>query len=149
MTMKLLKLICLCCALALVGATVGTYLDASATEEKPLSDASVNLKEMPLLKGETWQAMTSGEKIAFIWGIGHVVTMEREVEGKRPELKKAGLASKMAEGLAGMPMTEIVSMIDKYYTDNPGSLSDPVMKVLWDKIVKPRIKAGFYDEIKE
>lgn len=147
--MKLPKLVCLCLMLALVGATAGNYTDTIAAEEKPLSEAKVSLKEMPLLNGETWQAMTSGEKIAFIWGIGHVVTMEREVEEKRPELKKAGLASKMAEGLAGMPMTEIVSMIDKYYADNSGSLSDPVMKVLWDKIVKPRIKAGFYDETKE
>ena len=147
--MKVLKIICLCCVLALAGATAGTYLDASATEEKPLSDASVSLKEMPLLSGETWQAMTSGEKIAFVWGIGHVVTMEREVEEKRPELKRAGFASKIAEGLAGMPMTEVVSMVDKYYTDNPGSLSDPVMKVIWDRIVRPRIKAGFYEETKQ
>ncbi len=147
--MKFTKLTCLCCALALVGGMAVTCLDANATEEVPLSDTSVNLKEMPLLNGETWQAMTSGEKVAFVWGIGHVVTMEREVEEKRPELKKAGLASKMAEGLAGMPMKEVVFMVDKYYTDNPGSLSDPVMKVIWDRIVKPRIKAGFYEETRE
>ncbi len=147
--MKIKKLNCLCCALVLAGAMAGTYFEASAAEEVPLSDISVNLKEMPLLNGETWQAMTSGEKVAFVWGIGHVVTMEREVEEKRPELKKAGLASKMAEGLAGMPMKEVVSMVDKYYTDNSGSLSDPVMKVIWDRIVKPRIKAGFYEETKE
>ncbi len=147
--MKIMKLTCVCCALVLVGAMEGTYFEASAAEEVSLSDTSVNLKEMPLLNGETWQAMTSGEKVAFVWGIGHVVTMEREVEEKRPELKKAGLASKMAEGLAGMPMKEVVAMVDKYYTDNSGSLSDPVMKVIWDRIVKPRIKAGFYEETKE
>jgi len=146
--MRFPKLICLCCMLALVGATAGTYTDASAAEEKPLSDASANLKEMPLLDGETWQAMTSNEKIAFIWGIGHVVTMEREAAEQRPELKRAGLAAKMAEGMSGIPMNEIVAMINGYYTENAGSLSDPVMKVLWDRIVKPRIKAGFVDEPK-
>jgi len=146
--MRLPKLICLCCMLALVGATAGTYTDVSAAEEKPLSDASANLKEMPLLDGETWQAMTSNEKIAFIWGIGHVVTMEREAAEQRPELKRAGLAAKMAEGMSGIPMNEIVAMINGYYTENAGSLSDPVMKVLWDRIVKPRIKAGFVDEPK-
>ncbi len=146
--MRLPKLICLCCMLALVGATAGTYTDASAAEEKPLSDASANLKEMPLLDGEAWQAMTSNEKIAFIWGIGHVVTMEREAAEQRPELKRAGLAAKMAEGMSGIPMNEIVAMINGYYTENAGSLSDPVMKVLWDRIVKPRIKAGFVDEPK-
>lgn len=146
--MRLPKLICLCCMLALVGATAGTYTDASAAEEKPLSDASANLKEMPLLDGETWQAMTSNEKIAFIWGIGHVVTMEREAAEQRPELKRAGLAAKMAEGMSGIPMNEIVAMINGYYTEHAGSLSDPVMKVLWDRIVKPRIKAGFVDEPK-
>lgn len=147
--MQLPKLICLYCMLALVGATAGIRPDASAAEEKPVSEASVSLKEMPLLNGETWQAMTSSEKIAFIWGVGHVVTMEREAAEQRPELKKAGLAAKMAEGMSGMPMNEIVAMIDGYYKDNPGSLSDPVMKVIWDRIVKPRVKAGFVEEIKE
>lgn len=147
--MQVPKLICMCCMLALVGATAGTYTDAGAAEEKPMAEASASLKEMPLLNGETWQAMTSSEKIAFIWGVGHVVTMEREAAEQRPELKKAGLAAKMAEGLSGMPMNEITAMIDGYYKDNPGSLSDPVMKVIWDRVVKPRIKAGFVEEMKQ
>lgn len=147
--MQFQKLICLCSMLASVGATVGTFTDVCAAEEKPLSEAAVSLKEMPLLDGEVWQAMTSSEKIAFIWGIGHVVTMEREAAEQRPQLKKAGLAAKMAEGLSGMPMNEIINMINGYYTDNPGSLSDPVMKVLWDRVVKPRIKAGFVEDPKE
>ncbi|GLI38897.1 hypothetical protein KI811_05430 [Geobacter hydrogenophilus] len=147
--MQLPKLVCLCCVLALVGATSGTYNDARAAEEKPVSDTSASLKEMPLLDGEIWQAMTASERVAFIWGIGHVVTMEREVAEQRPQLKKAGLAAKMAEGLSGIPMNEITGMITEYYKENPGSLKEPVMKVLWDRIVNPRIKAGFVDETKE
>lgn len=147
--MRLLKLIGLCCVLALVGAAGRTQAVAVAAEEKPLGETKATLKEMPLLGGDVWQAMTSGEKIAFVWGVGHVVTMEREIAERRPELKKKGFAFKVSEGLAGMPMNEIVSMVDGFYAENPGLLSEPVMKVIWDRIVKPRIKAGFVDEPKE
>jgi hypothetical protein len=98
----------------------------------------VSQKEMPLVRGDTWQKMTDGEKVAFVWGMGHVITMERERMERFPDLKKESFAVKMAEGLAGMPMNEVVSVVDQFYGENPDKTKEPVVKVIWTKIVKSR-----------
>lgn len=147
--MHVLRLIGLCCVLALVELVAGSYTTARAAEEKPLAETNTRMKEMPLLDGEVWKVMTGGEKVAFVWGVGHVVTMETDIMDKRPELKRIGFVTKMAEGLSGMPMNDIVGMINGFYAEKPELSTEPVMKVMWDRIVKPRIKAGFVDEPKE
>jgi hypothetical protein len=82
--------------------------------------------------------MTDGEKVEFVWGMGNVITMERERMERFPDLKKESFAVKMAEGLAGMPMNEVVSVVDQFYGENPDKTKEPVVKVIWTKIVKSR-----------
>ncbi len=86
--------------------------------------------------------MTQDEKVAFVWGMGHIITMERERTEQNPELKKESFAAKLAEGLAGVPMNEVVSAVDQFYKENPNKTEEPVIKVVWDKLVKPRLIAG-------
>ena len=43
---------------------------------------------MPILKGDLWQKMTHDSKVAFIWGFGHVVSIEFYLMEKYPELKR-------------------------------------------------------------
>jgi hypothetical protein len=95
---------------------------------------------MPLLTGDTWQKMSLDEKVAFVWGMGHVATMEREAAEQYPELKRESFAAKLCIGIAGLPMNRIVGDVDSYYRDNPGKTADPVMKIIWDKYVTPRMK---------
>ena len=146
--MRVPRLFCLCCVLVLAGVLAGSY-SARAAEEKPLAVTDEKLKEMPFLNGEVWKTMTHGEKVSFIWGIGHMVTVETDIMAKRAEMKSSGFATKMAEGLSGTPMNDIVAKIDAFYADNPGSMPESVMRVLWDSVVKPRIKAGLVEEPKE
>ena len=73
---------------------------------------------------------------------GVVEQIEQQAAERHPELKREGFAAKMAEGLTGMPMNTIVLEIDKYYLQNPDDLQAPVMEVIWDELVKPRIKTG-------
>jgi hypothetical protein len=130
----------LCVSMFFAVLTFGA-VNVSAAEDMA-SAPVVSLKEMPLLRGVTWQKMTQDEKIAFVWGMGHIITMERERTEQFPELKKESFAAKMAVGLAGMPMSEVVSVVDRYYKDNPGKSAEPVVKVMWIKIVKPKLTDG-------
>ena len=141
--MRAVKLIV--CAVALVGVIAENY-PAAAAEEKPLAVTTEKLQEMPFLNGEVWKTMTHNEKVAFIWGVGHVVTVETDIMAKRPELKRAGFVTKMAEGLAGIPMNDIVAKIDGFYADNPGSITEAVMRVMWDSVIRPKIKTGIIEE---
>ncbi len=137
--MKICRL--LWCTLALFTALAGWTCIATAAETLP-GNTGQNLKEMPVLTGTVWQTMTTSEKVAFVWGMGHVVTVEWQAAQMRPGLKQDDVAAKLAEGLVGMSMNDIVKGIDGYYRDNPDDLEAPVMEVIWDEMVTPKIKAG-------
>ena len=39
-------------------------------------------------------------------------------------------------------MNEVVASIDQFYKDHPGQLQTPVMKVIWDVMIRPNIRTG-------
>ncbi|HKQ33082.1 MAG TPA: hypothetical protein VJV40_07750, partial [Thermodesulfobacteriota bacterium] len=51
-----------------------------ASSEETVAEAVA--KEMPVLKGDQWMTMDENAKIAFIWGAGHVVTIEEVIMEK-------------------------------------------------------------------
>lgn len=126
----------LLCGWVVIGKAIGA--DAAAALQK-------DLQEMPVLTGETWQTMAQDSKIAFIWGVGHVVTIEDHVIQRHPELLRKDFVTKLGEGLRGVPMSSIIEQVDGYYRQNPEDLDLPVMRVIWAEIVRPRIKAGIAD----
>jgi hypothetical protein len=97
---------------------------------------------MPILKGDIWQKMTPDSKVAFLWGVGHVVAIEQHLMEKYQELKTQNFCSKAAEGMVNIPMNEVVARIDNFYNTNPDEIEKPVMSVLWATSIKPNIKTG-------
>lgn len=97
---------------------------------------------MPVLKGDLWKKMTHDEKIAFVWGFGHVVSIESYIMDKYPELKRDSFVSKVVEGMDNMSMNEVISRVDRYYGMQSAQMDKPVTSVLWDEIIKPKIKTG-------
>ncbi len=99
---------------------------------------------MPILDGDLWQKMTHDDKVAFIWGFWHVVSIERYLMGKYPEFKTDNFSAKVIEGSnkTRLNMNEIVTLVDKYYQSNPNEIEKPVVAVLWDNMVKANIKTG-------
>jgi len=101
-------------------------------------------KEMPLLRGDLWIKMDPDSKVAFVWGVGHVVTIEEVIMKKYPDQSRDTFVTKVIEATSANPMkmTDIVAAVDKYYQENPDKLNTPVMQVIWDTMVKPYIKTG-------
>ncbi len=99
-------------------------------------------KEMRLLKGDLWQQMTLNSKVAFVWGMGHVVEIEKELMHRFPRLKRDSFVLKVLEGMADVPMSTVVTEVDAFYQANPDKLSTPVVQVIWDQLIKPNIKTG-------
>jgi len=132
-----------CCLLSLVVCLSG--VGAALAEEKTPVDLNRELKEMPVLTGEEWQTLRPDTKIAFIWGVGHVVTIEENVIERHPELRRQGFVAKLAEGLRGIPMNTIIQDVDTYYQRNPDDLDLPVMRVIWKQLVKPKLTSGVAD----
>lgn len=138
--MKPHSLIRLTAALALAVGLAAWGFDAEAEERSPQGHET-RTQDMKILTGDIWQKMTIDEKVAFVWGVGHVVSIEREAAAKYTGPKRDSLSTRMATGLAGKPIMDIVSSVDSYYRENPARLDDPVMNVIWVKLVKPNIKS--------
>jgi len=105
------------CIVLITGTTV--VFSADETQEKKEFREAVQQKlessiAMPLFKGDTWQKATQDEKVSFIWGICHVVSIEHELMVKFPELKVENFSAKVAEGMAGVPINDMVRKIDEY-----------------------------------
>lgn len=101
-------------------------------------------KEMPLLRGDMWIKMDPDSKVAFVWGAGHVVTIEEVIMQRYPELQRDSFVMKVVEALTNSPvkMNDVVAVVDKFYLENPDKLNTPVMGVIWDQLIKPKIKTG-------
>jgi hypothetical protein len=101
-------------------------------------------KEMPLLRGDMWIKMDPDSKVAFVWGAGHVVTIEEVIMQRYPELQRDSFVMKVVEALTNSPvkMNDVVAVVDKFYLENPDKLDTPVMGVIWDQLIKPKIKTG-------
>lgn len=97
---------------------------------------------MPMCTGSIWQNASPENKVAFVWGIAHVLTVEKVLAQKLPSLQVENFSAKAAEGLAGLKINDIVSGVDAYYTANPAQIEVPVVQVIWDALIKPRLKTG-------
>jgi hypothetical protein len=110
--------------------------------QKALEQGLEDSLGMPVLKGDIWQKMTHDSKVAFIWGFGHVVSIEHYLMEKFPELQRDSFVSKVVEGMANTPMNEVVDRVDRYYVMHPDQIEKPVTSVLWDTMIRPNIKTG-------
>jgi hypothetical protein len=97
---------------------------------------------MQLLTGEIWQKASPAEKVSFVWGICHVVAIEQALMKEFPSLKVENFSAKAAEGLVGLKINDIVRGVDEYYVENPSKLETPVVLVIWDRLIKPKLKTG-------
>lgn len=128
--------------LLLVLSAAGMCIHDRAYAEETVAEAVE--KEMPVLKGDQWLTMDENAKVAFIWGAGHVVTIEEVIMEKYPEQKRDTFVTKVVEATANSPMTmsQVAAMVDKFYQDNPDKTDTPVMAVIWETMIKPNIKTG-------
>jgi len=95
--------------------------------------------ESKLLQGGEWSKMSLESKRAFVLGVGEMADIEEEMIGKYPELKRDSFSEKVAEALGDVPLDTIVNRIDAFYKANPDKLNVPVMRVVWDEMIKPKV----------
>jgi hypothetical protein len=96
----------------------------------------------PLLTGITWIKMSQDQKTAYIWGAGDVIDLEQELMEIYPELKRDSFVSKSVEGIGDVTMNDIVSTVDSFYQKNPDKVNLSVIRVIWDIMIKPKLKTG-------
>jgi hypothetical protein len=133
-----IKLLSLCLLLAGAVSIMGNT--AYAEED---SEVMVQVEQvMPVLKGDTWVKMSNDEKISFLWGAGHVVSIQEVLARNNPDLKKSNtFVNKIMEARTNKPMTmnEVAAKVDEYYQANPDKLDKPVVEVIWKETIVPNL----------
>jgi hypothetical protein len=148
--MKKPKLIQICFVLLLfIGLASWTTVASGQGAKDSGTVAKEAEKYMPLCKGGQWLKLDSNSKIAFIWGVAHVILIENVLMQELPELKVENFSAKVVEArqarkAAGTAMTinQIISTIDQYYKDHPDKVELPVLRVIWEIGIRPNLKTG-------
>jgi hypothetical protein len=149
--MRTSKLIALCVLFLLCAGFAGWTIHASGQGRQEPGKMEKEVEQyMPVLRGDVWQKVDHNAKVAFIWGAAHVIAIEQALMVEFPELKKDGFVAKVVEARAAragqggsrVRINEVVALIDQFYKDHPDQLQTPVMKIIWDTMIKPNIKTG-------
>jgi hypothetical protein len=131
-----IKLMSLCLLLAGALFIAGSTINAEEDSEVMVQVEQV----MPVLKGDTWVKMSNDEKISFIWGAGHIVSIQEVLARDNADLKKSNaFVNKIMEARGNQPMTmnEVAAKVDEYYQANPDKLDKPVVEVIWTETIVP------------
>ncbi len=99
--------------------------------------------EMPVLKGDTWVKMSDDEKISFIWGVGHIISIQEVLGRDNAGLKENNVfVNKVIEAheTKSMTMSEVSQQVDSFYKENPDKLDTSVMEVIWTESIVPRLQ---------
>ena len=120
-----------------------------------LAQAQTQAQEY-LIDGNTWSASSEAERVAFIAGMGGAIAVDFAIDKQREEeaiakgiskkKRKPSVVSPFDEAwrqvLAHKKNTEVVRLIDEYYTAHPENLKRNVMEVIWYELLAPNYKTG-------
>jgi hypothetical protein len=95
--------------------------------------------EMLLLDGQTWQQLSPDSKLAFVWGMAHVIEFERHLAEETWDPDAKSFVPHFVKGLKGKTLNDVVIEIDNYYLVSTDRLGDPVMKAVVHTVVLPAL----------
>jgi hypothetical protein len=133
--MTIAVLSCSLCVQAAEPSAAGEKLDA---QKYPVLAQS----EVAVLKGDLWTTASRDSKVAFVWGVCSMIEVERIAMERIPELKVRNVSAVAAEGLKNVSLNDIVRAVDEYYKTNPANLDVPVLRIIWDTMIVPRVTTG-------
>jgi len=141
------NLIAPCVALTLAAAIVHSPTVSAENEEnrqglEPAVEVHLVVAGMSTLRGDRWQKMSHEEKLAFISGAAHVVSIEDALTSSFPKLIVDNFSLKAADALQGKTADGIIARVDSFYQNNRDKLAQPVMLVIWDTLIRPKIETG-------
>ena len=92
-----------------------------------LSAAALAAEKGFLWDGAHWKDMTPELKVAYVKGIGNMADLETAAGGAG----RADCISKaFVDELKTKTVGQVVAEVDKYYQQNPGKMSTPVIEVI-------------------
>ncbi len=94
--------------------------------------------ELPVVDGNLWAASSVAEKRAYLIGVANTVAVNRALQAKRGKLDPNAPNNRFDRALDADTIDRAIDRIDDWYADNPGRKGDPVLGVIWQRLVKGR-----------
>lgn len=98
--------------------------------------------ELQVVTGQNWTETDRDAKLAFLLGIATMVKAEQNLIGDPPPPGTVSFAPAIAKGVGDMSLTEIMTRIDAFFSENPESMDKAVIVVIWENIVIPKLEAA-------
>jgi hypothetical protein len=86
-----------------------------------------------LWDGSHWKNLSAEIKVAYIKGIGNMADFETAAGGAG---RAACISKAFVEDLKTRTVSQVRAEVDKFYKDNPGKMSTPVIEVILMKCTK-------------
>lgn len=99
--------------------------------------------------GSVWMNTVEGSKLAYLFGIESAIEVEALISeksaeraarsGKKPGYTLSRFEKGWMEAFKNTTRAQMVQEIDKWYTDHPDELTRPVLAVIWNELILPRL----------
>jgi hypothetical protein len=143
-----MRRITLACFLSIIWMTAAVPVSPvpASAGETPAVDAGkypiLAQSEVAVLKGDLWTTASRDSKVAFVWGVCSMIEVERIAMERIPEIRVRNVSAVAAEGLKNVSLNDIVRAVDGYYESNPANLDVPVLRIIWDTMIVPKVQTG-------
>ena len=82
------------------------------------------------------------QKRAYLFGVGNVLEIEQAMAGDNyASMRGRSIVPVLLEGLSDISIADLVTQLDKFYTDHPDQTERPVLEVLYIEMALPRIES--------
>lgn len=106
-----------------------------------LPSAGLAGEDVPLADGGLWTKSSRAEKVAYIVGAGNMMVVEylfQEAAKKRPSDDQT-VIQRFYRGVDNLTLDDLIGRIDQWYKKNPDKLKEPVLVVIWQDVVEPKL----------
>ena len=98
-------------------------------------------EDVPLITGKMWLESSQYEQRSYLIGAGNVMAIEVTYQqaSKTPPNDDQTIMTRLWKGLDDVTLEELVTTITAYYEKDEGHLKTPVIVVIWEQVVEPRL----------
>jgi len=95
--------------------------------------------DLEFVNGEHWMSSSLEQKRAYLFGVG-VLELEQARAGDEYESRRgSSIIHVLLDGLSGVSIANIVTQLDKFYTDHSEQINRPVIEVLYLEMALPKL----------
>jgi hypothetical protein len=102
-------------------------LMASCVLASALGASALDSGKTFIWNGANWSQVDLDAKVGYVFGIGNMADFETAAAGTR---QKPCVSKTFVDELKTKTVMQIVQEVDKYYRENPGKSSTPVIEVI-------------------